>query len=105
MENLSINEIWANLIKKLENEIGKDLCDMWLKPMKIISFEGGVFKIEIPSTVWLQPVKDRYEILITQYLTELLQTIHFPGKGRGSAQTNIASFFFSKEKRGFLFKE
>lgn len=74
MENLSINEIWANLIKKLENEIGKDLCDMWLKPMKIISFEGGVFKIEIPSTVWLQPVKDRYEILITQYLTEITQT-------------------------------
>lgn len=71
VENLNTDEIWANLLKKLEIKIGKDICDMWLKPMKIISFEGGIFKIELPNEVWLKTVKDRYESHIVHALTEL----------------------------------
>lgn len=74
MENLNINEIWANFFKKLENNLGKDICEMWIKPMKITSFKGGILKIELPSEVWLKTIKDRYESSIIQALTEILNT-------------------------------
>lgn len=74
MENLNINEIWANFLKKLENNLGKDICEMWIKPMKITSFKGGILKIELPSEVWLKTIKDRYESSIIQALTEILNT-------------------------------
>ncbi len=72
VENLNINEIWANLLEKLENSLGKDICDMWLKPMKIISFQDGIFTIELPNDVWLKTIKERYEQKITEHLTELV---------------------------------
>jgi chromosomal replication initiator protein len=74
VENLNINEIWANLLKNLEIKLGKDICDMWLKPMKINSFEGGVFRFELPNEVWLTTVKDRYEKHLTEALTEITNT-------------------------------
>lgn len=74
MENLNINEIWADFLKKLENNLGKDICEMWIKPMKILSFKGGILKIELPSEVWLKTIKDRYESSIIQALTEILNT-------------------------------
>lgn len=74
VENLNINEIWADFFKKLENNLGKDICEMWIKPMKITSFKGGILKIELPSEVWLKTIKDRYESSIIQALTEILNT-------------------------------
>ncbi len=74
MENLNINEIWADFLKKLKNNLGKDICEMWIKPMKITSFKGGILKIELPSEVWLKTIKDRYESSIIQALTEILNT-------------------------------
>lgn len=74
VENLNINEIWAALLKKLENSLGKDVCEMWIKPMKIISFNGGILKIELPSEVWLKTIKDRYENSLLEALTEILNT-------------------------------
>lgn len=71
MENLNINEIWKDLLNKLEINLGKDTCEMWIKPMRIISFEEGVFKIEIPSDAWLRTIKDRYETSILNGLTEI----------------------------------
>jgi chromosomal replication initiator protein len=69
VENLDINEIWANLLKKLETDIGKDVCDMCLKPKKIVSNDGGIFTMELPNEVWLATVKSRYEGNIIQALT------------------------------------
>ena len=71
MENNDINEIWANLIKKLEITLGKDICDMWIKPMKIVNFNEGVFQIEVPNKSWLTTIKERYETHILNALTEI----------------------------------
>jgi chromosomal replication initiator protein len=75
VENNDINEIWANSIKKLEITLGKDICDMWLKPMKILEFSEGLFKIEVPNESWLKTIKDRYETPLLHALTE---TTNFP---------------------------
>ena len=72
MENLNIHEIWANLLIFLENKLSKDICEMWIKPMKAISFENGIFKIELPNEVWLRKIKERYEPQILQGLNQLI---------------------------------
>lgn len=71
MENLNINEIWTNILKNLETDLGKDICDMWLKPMKIVSYEGGIFQMELPNEVWLKTVKDRYEGNLIKALSQI----------------------------------
>lgn len=72
MENLNINEIWANLLIFLENKFDKDICEMWIKPMKPLSFDSGIFKIEVPNEVWLRKIKERYETQILQGLNQLI---------------------------------
>lgn len=72
MENLNINEIWANLLIFLENKLSKDICEMWIKPMKPLSFDNGIFKIELPNEVWLRKIKERYETQILQGLNQLI---------------------------------
>ena len=72
MENFNINEIWANLLIFLENKLSKDICEMWIKPMKPLSFDNGIFKIELPNEVWLRKIKERYEPQILQGLNQLI---------------------------------
>lgn len=72
MENFNINEIWANLLIFLKNKLSEDICEMWIKPMKPISFENGIFKIELPNEVWLRKIKERYETQILQGLNQLI---------------------------------
>jgi chromosomal replication initiator protein len=71
VSNLNINEIWAETLQKLEGTFGKGISDMWFKPINMLSFDGGVFLIELPNEVWLKTVKDRYERQIIKYLGEL----------------------------------
>lgn len=71
MENNDINEIWAKSLQKLEIILGKDICDMWIKPIKIVEFNEGIFKIEVPNEAWLKTIKDRYETHILNALTEV----------------------------------
>ena len=71
MENNHINEIWAKSLQKLEIVLGKDICDMWIKPIRIVEFNEGVFKIEVPNEAWLKTIKDRYETHILNALTEI----------------------------------
>ena len=72
MENFNINEIWTNLLIFLENKLSNDICEMWIKPMKPLYFENGVFKIELPNEVWLRKIKERYETQILQGLNQLI---------------------------------
>jgi chromosomal replication initiation ATPase DnaA len=74
VENLDIVEIWASLLNKIEGSVGKDVCEMWLKPMKPLSFEEGIFKIEMPNEVWLKTIKDRYEPHLLSCLKEIIST-------------------------------
>ena len=71
MENNDINEIWAKSLQKLEIVLGKDICDMWIKPIKIVEFNEGIFKLEVPNEAWLKTIKDRYETHILNTLTEI----------------------------------
>ncbi len=56
-----IKEIWQDLLKKLEGEIGLEAVDLWLRPIKPLVIEGNTFKLEVPDPIIYKTVKERYE--------------------------------------------
>jgi chromosomal replication initiator protein len=72
VDNLDLKTIWPALINELEKEIGPDLCEMWIKPIKPLLFENGVLKLEIPDQMWFQTIRNRYESKILSNITKML---------------------------------
>jgi chromosomal replication initiator protein len=56
-----IKEIWQDILKKLEVNIGLEAVDLWLKPIKPLVIEADTIKLEVPDSMIYKIVKDRYE--------------------------------------------
>ena len=72
MDNLTdIKELWQELIKKLEAEVGLEAVDLWVRPIKPLLVENDRLKLEVPNSVIYNTVKQRYEEKILQIAAEL----------------------------------
>jgi len=56
-----IKEVWHNILKKLEGDIGLEAVDLWLRPIKPLVIDGDIIKLEVPDPVIYKTVKERYE--------------------------------------------
>ncbi|KAF0127781.1 MAG: chromosomal replication initiator protein [Elusimicrobia bacterium] len=72
MDN-SINskELWQNACVKIEQEIGKDPFDLWMRPVSVLVIEGDTVKLEVPDPLIFETIKKRYEEVIIRALSEL----------------------------------
>lgn len=63
------------VFQDIENIIGKDTYDLWLRPAGII-FENSVLTIFLPNQFWGKTIQDRYETIIKDaFLKHLGATI------------------------------
>ena len=60
--------LWSQILSEMEQSIGKDAAEMWLKPINPLVFNNNVLKLEVPNQVWYQTIKDRYENKILSVL-------------------------------------
>ena len=61
MNNLTdIKDQWPEVLKKLEEEIGADAVEMWVRPIKPLFVEGDTLKLEVPDQIIYNTIKDRY---------------------------------------------
>lgn len=74
VENFNINEIWTVFLNNIEKTLDKGLCEMWIKPMKLLSFNDNVLKIELPSEVWLDVVQNRFKNDILQAFSPIINS-------------------------------
>ena len=74
VKNLNISEIWACFLNNIEQTLDKGLCEMWIKPMKLLSFNDNILKIELPSEVWLDVVQNRFKNDILQAFTPVINS-------------------------------
>ena len=65
-------ELWEKLLANIEKKIGKDSCEMWLKPVKPLIFENDKLTIEMPDHVWYSTIKNRYEEDVLTSLKDVL---------------------------------
>jgi len=56
-----IKEIWQDILKKLEGDIGLEAVDLWLRPIKALVIEADTLKLEVPDPIIYKTVKERYE--------------------------------------------
>jgi len=62
VDNLTdIKEIWQELTKKLEGEVGLEAVDLWIRQIKPLLIENDTLKLEVPNSTIYNTVKQRYE--------------------------------------------
>lgn len=71
MDKIDLKIIWPALMAEIEKEIGADVCEMWLTPVKPLVFENGVLTLEIPDQLWFQTIRSRYENKIVTLLASM----------------------------------
>lgn len=74
MNNLEIKNLWADLLKKIETDIGPETVELWLKPVKPLLLEGETLKIEVPDSFVFETLRNRYESRILDILREVTGT-------------------------------
>jgi chromosomal replication initiator protein len=78
VDNLTdIKEIWQEVVKKLDAEIGAEAVDLWVRPITVLVIEGDTLKLEVPDSIIYNTVKQRYEekivALLAQYTGKTLK--------------------------------
>jgi chromosomal replication initiator protein len=61
-----IKEIWQEILKKLEGEIGLEAVDLWLRSIKPLVIEADTLKLEVTDPIIYNTVKERYEANIVK---------------------------------------
>ncbi len=57
---MNFQEIWNNVLAKIEGKVGSNLFDLWFKPMKLISLDNTHATIEIPNRFFREWIEDFY---------------------------------------------
>ncbi len=69
---MDLNEIWKNVLQKIEERIGSSIFDLWFKPMKLLRLDNDIATIEIPNRFFKEWIDDYYpntlEIIIEDIL-------------------------------------
>lgn len=63
LDNIEKYPQLSSVFQDLEQIIGKDTYDMWLRPAKI-DFNGTVLSVSLPNQFWGNTIRERYERII-----------------------------------------
>ena len=63
VDNLQAYPQLVPVFQDIENIIGKDTYDMWLRPAQF-SYEGNTLTISLPNQFWGKTIRERYEHII-----------------------------------------
>ena len=63
LDNIEKYPQLSSVFQDLEQIIGKDTYDMWLRPAKI-DFNGTVLSVSLPNQFWGNTIRERYEHII-----------------------------------------
>lgn len=74
MENFNnLKEIWAKVVQELEPELGKDIIELWIKPIKPLIMENDIIKLEVPNSIFYKTISEKYEKNILNILKKLTE--------------------------------
>ncbi|MBO5011916.1 MAG: hypothetical protein J6C49_05655, partial [Elusimicrobiaceae bacterium] len=64
MDNLQAYPQLVPVFQDIENIIGKDTYDMWLRPAAF-EYAGTTLTISLPNQFWGKTIRERYQHIIT----------------------------------------
>ncbi|MBI4371242.1 MAG: chromosomal replication initiator protein DnaA [Elusimicrobia bacterium] len=71
MKTLDAAELWGQAVERLRAEIGEENTGLWLKPVDVVSWEGGVLLLRVPNKFFSDGIKERYQKRLLSLLREI----------------------------------
>lgn len=63
---------WGECLRIIENIIGSQMFERWFKPLNLISIQGTIVTIEVPSDFYRKYIEDVYLDVITKTLKRVI---------------------------------
>ncbi len=70
---MDLNEIWKNVLQKIEERIGSSIFDLWFKPMKLLRLDNDIATIEIPNRFFKEWIDDYYPNTLEVIMEDILK--------------------------------
>jgi len=69
---MEIKEIWNQVLTEMEQSIGKDSTDLWIKSINPLLIENNTIKLEIPNSIIYENIKkESYDLKIIESLKKI----------------------------------
>ncbi len=69
---MTIEEIWDKSLSKIEEKIGSNVFELWIKPMKPLQLKDQQVTLEAPNRFFKEWIEDSYPSLINEVLEGIL---------------------------------
>lgn len=66
-----VSELWNKIITILKSEINLEAFDLWLKPVRPVSYENNKFIIEVPNKFYAEWIKENSQKRVETILREM----------------------------------
>lgn len=114
--SLSSQQLWANVLKELENSLNKQSYETWFKPTRSLSYSENKLVIEVPSRFFCDWLNEHYlSILIENWWQERYKDLEtysvYPWLGEQCTTTvrislekaNVIPFSATQTPKDFLY--
>jgi chromosomal replication initiator protein len=65
---MPMREVWSKCLAILKAKINQNTFDIWLKPLKLVSINGGLLELEVPNKFFKDWISENYQSAIQQAL-------------------------------------
>ncbi|NCO83121.1 MAG: chromosomal replication initiator protein DnaA [Nitrospirae bacterium CG_4_10_14_3_um_filter_44_29] len=69
---MTLEEIWGKSLLKIEEKIGTNIFELWIKPIRPVQLKEQQFTLEVPNRFFKEWIEDYYPTLINETLEGIL---------------------------------
>lgn len=73
---MDTNDLWNNVLPKIESSVSKANFTTWFKETKISGFENGIIYMSVPNTFVQEWLTKKFHQLILKFLRDSSESIH-----------------------------
>lgn len=69
---MNIEEIWEKSLSAIEEKIGSNIFELWIRPIKLLQIKEQQVTLEVPNRFFKEWIEDYYPTLINEVLERIL---------------------------------
>ena len=68
---ISVEEIWKSVVENLKSSMGPEAFNLWIQPLKPVSFENNIFILQVPNKYFSEWLKTNQKSYIEKLVSDL----------------------------------
>src|SRR5712692_8907346 len=68
--NVAVENLWEDVLSTLKPQMNNESFDLWFRPIKALSMEGGRLVLQVPNAFFADWLRDHYQTRIESLLRE-----------------------------------